>query len=160
MTQARHTENPRSTHHSRRLRRWRRLARRIVLPLSTVGLVAVLALTAHARLGGEPASAQQPFIWGGGTVFIAGSSSEEIYTDCLITPDAGERRRVSVPSADGGVAVDHWFPGEARIACGRSVSVTTGWQSTLYPLAFQQSLVFGLAAMAIGAWWFGRSRKM
>lgn len=151
MTEISETTRPRP-----RSRRWRRLSRRVLFPVALSCLLLALALAGFARLAGSQASESQPFLWSGQTVYLAGSSTSGVYTTCDITPKAGPARQVEIPGDSGGTQLEPWFKGEAEISCGRSVSVTTGWQSALYPIAFSRTLILGLAASTALAWWLGR----
>ncbi|GAA4923272.1 hypothetical protein GCM10023223_50700 [Stackebrandtia albiflava] len=145
-----------------RSRRGRRLARRVVLPLAGALLATALLITGFARLGGAPADHRQPFRWEGAPVFIAGSTVPGTYTTCVIDPAVGERRRVAVPGDGGGIGLDTWFEGPATITCGRSVSVTTGALTGLYPVAGSPFLLWPLGFVVVAAWRLGRfpDRKM
>lgn len=137
-------------------RRWRRLARRVVLPVSAGCLTIALVLTGYTRLAGEPANEHNPFRWSGDPVYVAGGSPEGTYTTCTIVPEIGERRRVPIPGQDSGLRLTAWFDGPARVSCGRSVSITSGWPSVLYPIASGKGLQLALAVLAAAAWWYGR----
>ncbi|MFD0560412.1 hypothetical protein FB566_3936 [Stackebrandtia endophytica] len=140
-------------------RRGQRILRRIVFPVSIAALVSALGLAGFARLGGSPASAERPFTWDGGTVFVAGSVTPDVYTTCTITYGDGDRRDVEVPGQTGGLRLTTWFDGAGSMVCGRSVSVTTGWQSILYPLAENRTVTVLLAVVAGASWWLGRGAK-
>ena len=143
-----------------RQRRWRRLSRRLILPTALTGLVIALLLTGFARLGGDPASRNHPYEWSGETVFITGGSEAGTYTTCDVNPDNGSRQRVKVPGSDTGLRLAPWFDGKATLACGRSVSVTAGWQTILYPVALNRFVIVALGIVAAGAWWFGRRHRV
>lgn len=142
-----------------RLRRWRRLSRRVIYPLLLLCLIYVLSLNGFAGLAGQSASLENPYLWSQDSVFIAGGSQAGTYTSCRITPEQGERRRVDIPGDDTGIHLEPWFTGTAKISCGHTVSVTSGWQTSLYPLAFNKPLLFILAIFTLCAWWFGRKIK-
>ncbi|ADD45125.1 hypothetical protein [Stackebrandtia nassauensis] len=138
------------------LNRWRRLSRRVLLPLAVLVLLAALAVTGYARFAGSPASAERPFHWDGSTAYVAGGHTPGTYTTCEITPNNGKPRILKVPGSSGGVSLEPWFKGTAEITCGRSVLVTTGMPSSLYPVVSQQAFLVGIAALAVLAWWCGR----
>ena len=136
-----------------------RLMRRLVFPVCATALAVALSLAGYARLGGAQASVDNPFSWEGGAAFIAGSTTQGTYTTCNIIPGDGRPRHVDIPGTDGGLRITPWFEGPAEISCGRSVSVTTGPQSALYPLAENQTLIVSLATLAGLSWWLGRGTK-
>jgi|GEM_PF-4566874 len=142
-----------------RSRRGQRILRRIVFPVSLIALVIALGLAGFARLGGSPASPERPFTWEGGTVFVAGSITSDIYTTCTVTTGNGDRHDIEVPGDTGGVRLTSWFEGAGSMVCGRSVSVTTGWQSILYPVAENRAVIVLLAAIAGLSWWLSRGVK-
>lgn len=141
---------------TKRLTRMGRLSRRVVLPLTLVALATALAVTGYSRLSGAPASTVTPFTWDGSTAHVSGGQAAGTYTTCVITPAEGQRRVVEVPGSSGELTLEPWFDGTARITCGQSVMITSGWQSTLYPYLSRQPVLLGLAALAVLAWWFGR----
>lgn len=142
-----------------RSQRGGRLLRRLVFPACALALVAALGLAGYARMGGSQASMDKPYFWNGGTVFIAGSTTEGLYTTCTVTAADGEVRKVDVPGEAGGIRLTAWFDGTATLSCGQSVSVTAGWQSILYPIAENRAVIMGLAAATSLSWWLGRGTK-
>jgi hypothetical protein len=141
-------------------RRWRRFCRRIVLPLLVAALAGALILTGFARLGGDAASSGHPYQWHGGAIFLTGGSHNGTYTTCDISPEDGEARRVSIPGGDSGLRQEPWFDGTAQVWCRRTVVITAGWYSTLYPYAVSKPVLFGLSAAASAAWWYGRRSRL
>lgn len=144
----------------KRLTRPRRLARRVILPLSLLVLTAALALNVFAHLTGSHASPQEPYTWEGETIRLTGGSSPDPYTSCAVDPEHEERRWLEIPGSGDTRQVTSWFEGTATVKCGRSVSVMAGWPAILYPYAASQPLIAGLTALAIASWWLGRTRSI
>lgn len=139
-------------------RRRRRLARRVVFPLALLCLVIALTLNGFVRLAGPSAGRDHPYQWAGDTIFIAGGFQDDVYTTCAIVPESGPRRHIDIPGDEAGARVSAWFPGSADVTCGHTVSITSGPQSILYPLAANRVVILALAAIAAAAWWLGRRR--